>query len=67
MYRPQVDESACAAHGDCVSVAPKVFELNETAHVVGESSPELIMKAAEAGPSVAITVIDDESGEQVYP
>ena len=67
MYRPQVDEDECAAHGDCVDIAPQVFALNETSHVIGDGPPELIMRAAEACPSVAIVVIDDETGEQVYP
>jgi ferredoxin len=66
-YLPQVDETVCAAHGDCVDIAPEVFALNDTAHVIGEGPPDLIMAAAEACPSVAITVIDEESGEQLYP
>lgn len=66
-YVPQIDEGACAAHGDCVDIAPGVFELDDTARVIGEGPAELIMKAAEACPSVAITVIDEDSGEQVYP
>ncbi len=66
-YVPQVDENACAAHGDCVDVAPNVFALNDTAHVIGAGPPDLIMKAAEVCPSTAITVIDEETGEQVYP
>ena len=66
-YVPQVDENACAAHGDCVELAPEVFALNDTAHVIGEGPPDLIMAAAEACPSVAISVIDADTGEQVYP
>ncbi len=66
-YVPQVDENACAAHGDCVDIAPQVFELDDTAHVIGDGPPDLIMQAAEACPSVAITVIDEDTGEQVYP
>lgn len=66
-YVPQVDENACAAHGDCVDLAPNVFALNDTAHVIGDGPPDLIMKAAEACPSTAITVTDQEAGEQVYP
>ena len=49
------------------SVAPEVFALNDTAHVIGDGPPELIMEAAEICPSVAITVIDEDTGEQVYP
>ena len=66
-YVPQVDESACAAHGDCVDVAPGVFELEDVAIVVGEAPAETIMAAARACPSSAITVIDGETGQQIYP
>lgn len=66
-YLPQIDESACAAHGDCVDIAPEVFELDEVARVIGPGPADLILKAAEACPSVAITVIDEDSGDQVYP
>lgn len=66
-YLPRIEESACAAHGDCVDIAPQVFSLNDTAHVIGAGPPELIMEAAEACPSVAIAVFDEDTGEQVYP
>lgn len=66
-YLPQIDESACAAHGDCVDIAPEVFELDDTARVIGTGPPDLILRAAEACPSVAITVIDQDTGERVYP
>ncbi len=66
-YVAQVDESACAAHGDCVEIAPTVFALNDTAHVIGDGPPDLIMQAAEACPSVAIVVVDQDTGEQAYP
>jgi len=66
-YLPQIDEAACAAHGDCVDVAPEVFELDDIARVVGTGPPDLILRAAESCPSVAISVIDQDSGEQVYP
>ena len=66
-YLPQVDEGICAAHGDCVEIAPAVFSLNDVAHVIGIGPPAMILEAAEACPSVAITVIDEDTGEQVYP
>lgn len=65
--RARVDEDACAGHGDCVEIAPSVFDLDEVARVIGAGPPELILEAAEACPSVAISVIDEDSGEQVYP
>jgi ferredoxin len=66
-YLPQVDEGICAAHGDCVEIAPTVFALNDVAHVIGDGAPETILEAAEACPSAAISVIDEDTGEQVYP
>ena len=64
---PQVDEFACTLHGDCADIAPDVFRIDDTAVVIGDGPPELIIKAAEACPSMAIVVVDAETGEQVYP
>jgi hypothetical protein len=35
--------------------------------VIGTGPPELILKAAEVCPAVAISVIDDSSGDVVFP
>jgi len=64
---PVVDPSECSAHGDCVEVAPQVFRLDEVAVVVGTGPQELIMDAAESCPAVAISIVDDGTGETVYP
>jgi ferredoxin len=66
-YLPRIDESACLAHGDCAVIAPEVFELEDVAVVVGEGSPDLIIEAAQACPAGAISVVDAETGEEVYP
>ena len=66
-YVPQIDSNACSAHGDCVDIAPEVFELEETAKVIGDGPDDLILRAAEACPALAITVIDSETGETVFP
>jgi ferredoxin len=66
-YVPVVDPGSCAGHGDCVDIAPEVFVLGDVAEVIGTGPPDLILQAAEACPAVAITVIDEESGETVYP
>lgn len=66
-YVARIDRSACSAHGDCVDIAPEVFELDETAVVIGDGPDELILSAAEACPALAITVLDSETGETVYP
>jgi ferredoxin len=66
-YIPKIDRSACSAHGDCVDIAPEVFELRDTAAVIGNGPDEKILKAAKACPAMAIEVIDSETGEVVYP
>lgn len=66
-YVPQIDAGACAAHGDCEAVAPQVFRVDDIAEVVGDGPPELILKAAQACPAAAISVVDQDTGEQVYP
>jgi ferredoxin len=66
-YFVEVDDSACAAHGDCVDLAPEVFELDDVARVIGTGSDELLLAAADGCPSAAIRVIDERTNEQVYP
>lgn len=66
-YLPVVDPNSCAGHGDCVDIAPEVFDLDDVATVIGSGPPDLVLKAAEACPAVAITVIDEQSGETIYP
>jgi ferredoxin len=66
-YIPVVDPSECSAHGDCVEIAPRVFRLDDTAIVVGAGPDDLILEAAEACPAVAISIVDSETGETVFP
>ncbi|MGZ5313122.1 MAG: ferredoxin [Solirubrobacterales bacterium] len=67
-YIPTIDKRGCSGHGDCVDVAPKVFALDDdVAEVIGSDKDKKILKAAEACPSLAITVVDSETGETVYP
>jgi ferredoxin len=66
-YLAEIDEGACAAHGDCVDIAPEVFELGETAQVVGAGPDDLLLAAAEACPSAAIRIIDADTSALIYP
>ena len=66
-YLIQIDEAACAAHGDCVDIAPGVFALDDVVRVIGEGPDEVLLAAAEACPSVAIHVVDAETSEPIYP
>jgi ferredoxin len=66
-YLVEIDEGACAAHGDCVDIAPEVFELGEVAQVIGSGSDDLLLEAAEACPSAAIRIIDAQTRALIYP
>ena len=63
----EIDEAACAAHGDCVEVAPDVFALEEVAVVIGTGPDDLLFEAAQACPSAAIAIRDQSTGELLYP
>ncbi len=67
-YRPLIDQSACLAHGDCEELAPDVFQVEEDlATVIGTAPLEQLLVVAEGCPAAAITVLDEDTGEQVYP
>jgi ferredoxin len=66
-YVAKVDEFSCSAHGDCALVAPDVFRVDDIAEVVGTAPVDVLVKAAEACPAMAITVVDEDTGEQIYP
>jgi ferredoxin len=63
----RVDDLECSAHGDCALVAPGVFEVDDVARVVGDGPRELLLEAAESCPAGAISVVDADTGEQIYP
>lgn len=66
--KAQVDENSCSGHGDCVDVAPSVFRLDDDiAEVVADGPVELLTEAAEACPAAAISVVDIDTGEQLFP
>lgn len=67
-YVPVVDPNECSAHGDCVEIAPEVFRLDDDfAVVIGTGPIEKILEAADSCPAVAISVVDEETGETVFP
>lgn len=66
-YAVEIDEYACAAHGDCAEIAPEVFELDDVARVIGTAGDEVLLEAARACPSSAMIILDQETGRQIYP
>ncbi len=66
-YIPVVDPNECSAHGDCVDIAPQVFRLDDTAVVIGSGPEALLLEAAEACPAVAISIVEEATGQTIYP
>lgn len=66
-YLPRVDEAHCLGYADCADAAPEVFEVDEVASVIGDGPAERVLAAAKACPADAITVLDADTGNQVYP
>jgi ferredoxin len=64
---PVIDDASCLAHGDCEALAPDVFRIEDVATVIGTAPLEQLVSIAEACPASAISVIDDATGEQLYP
>lgn len=50
-----------------VEVELEELQREEVAVVVGSGPDELLVEAAEACPAVAISLVDSETGETVYP
>jgi ferredoxin len=63
----RVDPLECSGHGDCAEIAPDVFHVDGVATVVGTGPDELLSEAAEACPAVAISIVETETGETLFP
>jgi ferredoxin len=63
----RIDEFACSAHGDCAAIAPGVFQVDDIAVVAGDGDLDLLVRAAEACPAGAISVVDADTGEELFP
>ena len=65
-----VDRDLCQGIGNCVALAPEVFQLDKENKAVSthieDINQEKIREAAESCPLDAIILQDDE-GEQLYP
>jgi ferredoxin len=66
-YVAHIDESACAAHGDCEAIAPEIFRVEDVAVVVADGLDELTLEAARVCPAVAIRITERATGQQIFP
>ncbi len=68
--RITIDRNLCIGCGNCESIAPEVFKLDDEgiATVIDPDgdTEEVIREAAESCPEEAI-ILQDESGKQIYP
>ncbi len=66
-----VDKKLCIGSGACVEVAPEVFELDERQKAFVKdpngADNDTIIEAARSCPTDAIFVVDEETGEQIWP
>jgi ferredoxin len=66
-----VNKTRCIASGDCVETAPAVFQLDaegksEVANATGAPDGTIIA-AARSCPVKAITIVNEDTGEQLFP
>lgn len=70
-YTVKVIRDKCIGAASCVAVAPLTFKLDDEnkAIVLAQKmdSDENLLLAAQSCPTAAIVVIDDETGEQIWP
>jgi ferredoxin len=66
----KIDRDLCVGIGNCVAVAPTVFQLdNENKATVldpASVSEDKVMSAAESCPLNAV-IVEDDQGQQLYP
>ena len=69
--RVSVDHNLCVGNAMCETFAPKVFVLNDDRQSEAvdpeADTEENILEAAENCPVSAITVVDAETGERLFP
>jgi ferredoxin len=66
-----VNKARCVGSGDCVETAPGVFQLDSDekseAYNPAGAADNVILAAARSCPVKAITVVDEDSGTQLFP
>jgi ferredoxin len=66
-----IDRDKCRGHNNCVSIAPNVFDLDDTFKAIvldpkGDRDEE-ILKAAKLCPKLAIALEGESSGTRIFP
>jgi ferredoxin len=70
-YHVLIDRDVCVADGLCSDKAPDVFELDDEGKPIFKNPdtkwPENLIWIARNCPVEAVTIIDAETGERVWP
>lgn len=70
-YTVKVIREKCISAASCVAIAPGTFQLDEEgiAVILSETGddPETQLLGAQSCPTAAIEIIDNETGEKVWP
>lgn len=70
-YTVKVIRDKCISAGSCVAIAPGTFKLDEEGIAVILSQtgddPETQLLGAQSCPTAAVEIIDNETGEKVWP
>jgi len=70
-YKITINRDLCIGAGSCFAIASRTFKLNRENKanilLVNGDNLETIMLAAQSCPTKSITLIDNESGNQIYP
>ncbi len=70
-YIIKVTRDKCISAASCVAIAPGTFELDEEqiVKIISQDgdAPDLQLLAAQSCPTMAITIIDAETNQQVWP
>ena len=69
--RIEIARAKCRSFGKCMTVAPDVFAFDEEKKVraiAGGTAPdETVVKAAKSCPYRVIALVDEDTGEHVFP
>jgi ferredoxin len=70
-YRIEIDAEKCIGDQACCADAPDTFEINDDDIAIVKdpqgNTPDEILQAAQSCPTDAITLLDEDTGEKVWP
>jgi len=71
-YTMKINRNICIGAATCVALAPKAWKLDDEAKAIildsaDQELDEALLNAAKGCPVAAITIIDNETGKQIFP